>query len=131
MQSTISAQMQAAKLEPAAIDAFLDAYQQLVAGETGMMPEATLLPVRDVPTMASLASYAATGQAALQKTVVLRLNGGLGTGMGLEQAKSLLRVRGDDTFLDIVAKQHRALVQQTGVRLPLVFMNSFATDDDT
>jgi UTP--glucose-1-phosphate uridylyltransferase len=67
----------------------------------------------------------------LQKTVVLRLNGGLGTGMGLAQAKSLLRVRGDDTFLDIVAKQHRALVQQTGVRLPLVFMNSFATDEDT
>ena len=127
----ITAQMQAAQLDPAAIGAFIDAYGQLAAGASGMLPEATILPVRDVPTLAALDPHAAAGTAALKKTIVLRLNGGLGTGMGLEQAKSLLRVRGDDTFLDIVAKQHRALVQQTGVSLPLVFMNSFATDDDT
>jgi UTP--glucose-1-phosphate uridylyltransferase len=134
MQSTITAitaQMQAAQLDPAAIDAFIDAYGQLAAGASGMLPEETIQPVRDVPTLGALDTHAAAGTAALKKTIVLRLNGGLGTGMGLEQAKSLLRVRGDDTFLDIVAKQHRALVQQTGVSLPLVFMNSFATDDDT
>ena len=134
MQSTITAitaQMQAAQLDPAAIGAFIDAYGQLAAGASGMLPEATIQPVRDVPTLGALDAHAAAGTAALKKTIVLRLNGGLGTGMGLEQAKSLLRVRGDDTFLDIVAKQHRALVQQTGVSLPLVFMNSFATDDDT
>ena len=127
----ITAQMQAAQLDPAAIDAFIDAYGQLAAGASGMLPEETIQPVTDVPTLGALDAHAAAGTAALKKTIVLRLNGGLGTGMGLEQAKSLLRVRGDDTFLDIVAKQHRALVQQTGVRLPLVFMNSFATDDDT
>jgi UTP--glucose-1-phosphate uridylyltransferase len=134
MQSTITAitaQMQAAQLDPAAIGAFIDAYGQLAAGASGMLPEATIQPVTDVPTLGALDAHAAAGTAALKKTIVLRLNGGLGTGMGLEQAKSLLRVRGDDTFLDIVAKQHRALVQQTGVSLPLVFMNSFATDDDT
>jgi len=134
MQSTITsitAQMQAAQLDPAAIGAFIDAYGQLAAGASGMLPEATIQPVRDVPTLGALDAHAAAGTAALKKTIVLRLNGGLGTGMGLEQAKSLLRVRGDDTFLDIVAKQHRALVQQTGVSLPLVFMNSFATDEDT
>ncbi len=134
MQSTITAitaQMQAAQLDPAAIGAFIDAYGQLAAGASGMLPEATIQPVRDVPTLGALDAHTAAGSAALKKTIVLRLNGGLGTGMGLEQAKSLLRVRGDDTFLDIVAKQHRALVQQTGVSLPLVFMNSFATDDDT
>ena len=134
MQSTITAitaQMQAAQLDPAAIGAFIDAYGQLAAGASGMLPEATIQPVTDVPTLGALDPHAAAGTAALKKTIVLRLNGGLGTGMGLEQAKSLLRVRGDDTFLDIVAKQHRALVEQTGVSLPLVFMNSFATDDDT
>ena len=127
----IQTKMQAAQLDPAAIGAFIDAYGQLAAGASGMLPEATIQPVRDVPTLGALDAHAAAGTAALKKTIVLRLNGGLGTGMGLEQAKSLLRVRGDDTFLDIVAKQHRALVQQTGVSLPLVFMNSFATDDDT
>jgi UTP--glucose-1-phosphate uridylyltransferase len=127
----IQTKMQAAQLDPAAIGAFIDAYGQLATGASGMLPEATIQPVRDVPTLGALDAHAAAGTAALKKTIVLRLNGGLGTGMGLEQAKSLLRVRGDDTFLDIVAKQHRALVQQTGVSLPLVFMNSFATDDDT
>ena len=41
----------------------------------------------------------------LSKAVVVKLNGGLGTGMGLDKAKSLLPVKGDDTFLDFIAKQ--------------------------
>lgn len=123
--------MHAAHLDDAAIAAFCDAYQQLASGATGMMPEATISPVTDVPQLAALHTYHAAGVQALARTVVLRLNGGLGTGMGLEQAKSLLPVRDGDTFLDIVAKQHRHLMAQTGVALPLLFMNSFATDADT
>ena len=37
--------------------------------------------------------------------VVLKLNGGLGTGMGLEKAKSLLPVTGGLSFLDLIAQQ--------------------------
>ena len=37
--------------------------------------------------------------------MVIKLNGGLGTGMGMDKAKSLLPVRGGLTFLDIVARQ--------------------------
>ena len=117
--------------DDAAIAAFVDAYTQLASGATGMMPESTIIPIAHLPHVDDWADYRSAGQSALAKTVVLRLNGGLGTGMGLEQAKSLLRVRGDDTFLDIVAKQHRHLMAQTGTQLPLLFMNSFATDDDT
>jgi UTP--glucose-1-phosphate uridylyltransferase len=123
--------MQADHLDPAAIAAFRDAYAQLASGATGMMPEATIAPVSDLPQLADLDHYLPAGQQALARTVVLRLNGGLGTGMGLEQAKSLLLVRDGDTFLDIVAKQHRHLMSQTGIPLPLLFMNSFATDADT
>ena len=36
---------------------------------------------------------------------MLKLNGGLGTSMGLDKAKSLLPVKGDDSFLDLTAKQ--------------------------
>ena len=36
---------------------------------------------------------------------MLKLNGGLGTGMGLEKAKSLLPLKGNATFLDFIAKQ--------------------------
>jgi len=41
----------------------------------------------------------------LEQTVVLKLNGGLGTGMGLEQAKSLLQVKEGKSFLAIIAEQ--------------------------
>jgi len=123
--------MRAAQLDEAAIAAFADAYTQLASGATGMMPEASIAPVTQLPQLSDLTGYAQAGRAALPHTIVLRLNGGLGTGMGLEQAKSLLRVRNGDTFLDIVAKQHRVLMAQTGVDLPLLFMNSFATDADT
>lgn len=125
------ARMQAEHLDATAIAAFVHAYQQLVSGETGFIPEASIAPVTALPQLAELDTYRTRGQALLAKTVVLRLNGGLGTGMGLDRAKSLVRVRDDDTFLDIVAKQHRHLIAQTGVALPLIFMNSFATDADT
>ncbi len=125
------ARMQAEQVHPAAIAAFVDAYQQLVDGATGFIPESTISPVINLPRLDDIAHLRAHGQTLLAKTVVLRLNGGLGTGMGLAQAKSLLRVRDGDTFLDIVAKQHRDLLRQAQTEVPLVFMNSFATDADT
>ena len=36
---------------------------------------------------------------------MLKLNGGLGTGMGLDKAKSLLPLKGKETFLDFIAQQ--------------------------
>lgn len=36
---------------------------------------------------------------------MLKLNGGLGTSMGLEKAKSLLEVKDGKTFLDLIAEQ--------------------------
>jgi UDP-N-acetylglucosamine pyrophosphorylase len=41
----------------------------------------------------------------LSATAVLKLNGGLGTSMGLEKAKSLLPVKEKKTFLDLIAEQ--------------------------
>jgi UTP--glucose-1-phosphate uridylyltransferase len=41
----------------------------------------------------------------LNKLVVVKLNGGLGTRMGLVSPKSMIEVRGDLTFLDIAVKQ--------------------------
>ncbi len=41
----------------------------------------------------------------LSQTAVLKLNGGLGTSMGLEKAKSLLVVKDGKTFLDLIAEQ--------------------------
>ena len=68
-----------------------------------MIAESTISPVEDLVKADSLSVTANTDL--LSSTVVLKLNGGLGTGMGLDKAKSLLTVKGKDTFLDLTAKQ--------------------------
>jgi hypothetical protein len=62
---------------------------------------------------------------------MLKLNGGLGTGMGLEKAKSLLEIKDGNTFLDFIAKQVEHMRSSLGVDLSFMLMNSFATSEDT
>ena len=45
----------------------------------------------------------------LNKLVVLKLNGGLGTSMGCVGPKSLIQVRNDATFLDLTVQQIEVL----------------------
>jgi UTP--glucose-1-phosphate uridylyltransferase len=59
----------------------------------------------------------------------VKVNGGLGTSMGLAGPKALLPVKGDLTFLDVVARQVLALRARHAARLPLLLMHSFATRD--
>ncbi len=124
--SPFAAKMRAEKLPEIVIRTFEHYYNQLAAGQTGLIPEAEILPVASVPDAESFgAALAEAGKAALQKTVLLKLNGGLGTGMGLERAKSLLVVKDGLTFLDVIARQ----ALRRGV--PLVLMNSFNTRADS
>lgn len=51
--------------------------------------------------------------------------------MGLDRAKSLLEVRDGKSFLDIIATQVLSARKAFGARLPLMFMNSFNTREDT
>mmetsp|Transcript_16698 Transcript_16698/g.54397 ORF Transcript_16698/g.54397 Transcript_16698/m.54397 type:complete len:397 (-) Transcript_16698:149-1339(-) len=62
---------------------------------------------------------------------MLKLNGGLGTSMGLNKAKSLLEVNNKDTFLDLIVKQVLSLRQQERAPMAFMLMNSFATSKDT
>lgn len=67
----------------------------------------------------------------LKKTAVLKLNGGLGTSMGLEKAKSLLEVKNGKTFLDLIAEQIKYTREKFGSQVRFVLMNSFSTSKDT
>jgi len=67
----------------------------------------------------------------LNKLVILRLNGGLGTSMGCKGPKSVVEVRGSLSFLDLAVKQVEYLNAKHGVDVPLVLMNSFNTDKET
>ncbi len=125
--------MLAAGMSDSAIRAFGASYAALVAGGTGMIPEATISPAQNLPTADGLITPEADRAAdLLKRTVLIKLNGGLGTGMGLEKAKSLLRVRGGDTFIDLIARQILRLRAQTGGEVPIfMLMNSFSTSEDT
>jgi UTP--glucose-1-phosphate uridylyltransferase len=121
--------MRDAGVPDAAIATFAHYYEQLESGETGMLPDADLDQLSDVPAYEDLPDEA--DREALDKAVIVKLNGGLGTSMGMERAKSLLEVKEGKTFLDIIAGQVLELRPQHAARLPLVLMNSFYTRDDT
>jgi UTP--glucose-1-phosphate uridylyltransferase len=110
----------------AAIDTFRHYYEQLAEGETGMLPESEIEPVEDVQQLDDLPA----GEPPLDAAVVLKLNGGLGTSMGMTQAKSLIEAKDGQSFLDIIARQVVELRERSGARLPLVLMDSFYTHDD-
>jgi UTP--glucose-1-phosphate uridylyltransferase len=116
-------------LGDAAVATFEHYYERLRSGETGVLAEDELEPVDDVPSFAGLPD--ADAAEALDRTVVLKLNGGLGTSMGMTRAKSLLEVRDGMTFLDVIVAQVLRLRERTGARLPLVLMSSFATREDS
>jgi UTP--glucose-1-phosphate uridylyltransferase len=123
------AKMRDEGLGDAAVANFEHYYRRLVDGDAGELPESDLEPVSEVPSFASLPD--ADPGSAMEETVVLKLNGGLGTSRGMAQAKSLLPVKDGMTFLDVIVRQVLALRASSGARLPLVLMNSFATRDDS
>ena len=122
--------MHQAGVDETAIEVFAHYYRLLEHGETGMIPESTIDPL-DMEALADVEVAAEVAQSAIAKTVVIKLNGGLGTSMGMDRAKSLLCVRRGLSFLDIIARQVLHLRQQYDVTLPLIFMNSFRTSADT
>ncbi|QAY62649.1 UTP--glucose-1-phosphate uridylyltransferase [Xylanimonas allomyrinae] len=128
--------MTEAGVAPAAIETFSRFYRLLESGATGLVREADVDPLPPLARAADLDLTDDDAANALAKTAIIKLNGGLGTSMGMDRAKSLLPVRrtadGTDlTFLDVIVGQVRAARAATGARLPLLLMNSFRTRDDT
>jgi UTP--glucose-1-phosphate uridylyltransferase len=68
---------------------------------------------------------------ALQKLVVCKLNGGLGTSMGCSGPKSAIPVRDGKSFLDLIIEQIDSLNSEYNISVPLVLMNSFRTLEET
>ena len=122
--------MEEAGVDPVAIDVFAHYYRLVESGETGMVPESTIEPV-DMDALADVEVPEDTAREAIRTTVVIKLNGGLGTSMGMDRAKSLLEVRDGLSFLDVIARQVLALRKEYDARLPLIFMDSFRTSSAT
>lgn len=130
--SLYQVKMEAEGLTDAAIAAFRYSYSELVAGSAGNISEASITPATSLPDLESdIQSKTIKDPTLLQKTVVLKLNGGLGTSMGLDKAKSLLEVKGGNTFLDLTAKQIISMRKDFKSPVKFMLMNSFNTSKDT
>lgn len=122
--------MAAAGMGDAAIRAFRRNYEALLRDETGLIPETSITPAEGIPSSEALKGTEA-GAALLSQAVVIKLNGGLGTGMGLQGPKSLLPIRDGVNFIDLMVRQILDLRKSSGAKVRLLLMNSFSTSDDT
>jgi UTP--glucose-1-phosphate uridylyltransferase len=121
--------MRAAGYSEDAIRSFSSALRRVDDGVATLLPSAELEPAPDVPALDELPD--ADAATALAEVVVIKLNGGLATSMGLQDPKSLIEARDGHSFLDIIIGQTLALRRRHGVRLPLVLMDSDATSGPT
>ena len=129
--AAFESKMRAEKLPPNVIDAFRRSYERLAAGETGLLDRSQIEPAHELPSSENLGAYSGAGAAALAKTVIIKLNGGLGTSMGMTRAKSLLPAKNKMTFLEITARQILRLREKHRAVVPLILMNSFRTRRDS
>lgn len=130
--------MRDAGMSETAISQFRRMYDVWRSGNEGtVIAEDDVEPLTDVPSFHDVYGTIDHEKAvqAFRKTAFLKLNGGLGTSMGLEQAKSLLPVRRHKArqmrFLDIILGQVITARSRLDVPLPVTFMNSFRTSRDT
>ena len=93
--------MESAKLHPLVINTFTYYYKKVVSGATGLISNRDIKPVApdEIEDASRIKEYDESGRKALSRAVIIKLNGGLGTSMGLTKAKSFLKVKNEKTFL--------------------------------
>lgn len=123
--------MRAGDVQQTAIDVFSHYYRQLESGATGIIAESDIEPLENPTRLADLDYDEDAGRAALDATVIVKLNGGLGTSMGMQGPKSMLEVHDGLSFLDVIVRQVLSVRKALGVRLPLLLMNSFRTREES
>ena len=122
------AKAQEAGAQPSELAALRRRIEQLVHPDAGQLPGSSLQPLPDLPRLEDMRSPSeAEGREVLDQLVVVKLNGGLGTSMGLSGPKSLLQVKQGMSFLDIFTTQVLALREEYAARLPLLLMDSPST----
>jgi UTP--glucose-1-phosphate uridylyltransferase len=128
--AAVVAKAEAGGIHGAGLAALRRRLRQLGEEDAGLLPGEVLEPLENLPRLDELPEPS-RGQArdVLDRLVIVKLNGGLGTSMGLSGPKSLLEVKPGVSFLDVLARQVLALRKRHNARLPLVLMNSAVTRD--
>ena len=131
MQKKFEDKMKSEGLSPQIIETFKFYYQKLSNGNKVYIQSSEALPVNDLPKLDSLDKYEQTGRESLDKAIILNLNGGLGTSMGMRGPKSLVKVVNQMSFLEVIVRQVLSVRKKYNTKLPLLLMNSFNTHTQT
>lgn len=132
-----AAKMREHGMSEIAISQFERLYRIWQKDSSEWIREQDVEPLTDIPALRDLYHTIDHEQAheAFRHTAFLKLNGGLGTSMGLEGPKSLLPVRRHKAkrmrFLDIILGQVITARTRQDVELPLTLMNSFRTSKES
>jgi len=127
----IRAKMEEKGVNEVAIRSFEKAYQSVASGSSTTTSESEITPADGVISYQDLEARDDFDSRLLGQTAIIKLNGGLGTSMGLEKVKSLLEVRPGVNFLDLMARQVLALREQSGQKVRFLLMNSQSSSGDT
>ena len=124
--------MRANGLNAIAIDHFKKAYNEVIKGNNKLISETSIEPIHSVKKYEELDSPRDENLGSiLDQSVIIKLNGGLGTSMGLNSTKSLLNVRGELTFMDFIVNQIMHLRNSYNNDVRFLLMNSFSTSEET
>jgi len=132
-EELITSKMKSANLSNALITDFLLKVGQVQKGETGKVnwPDVgDLNPEMDEKDLQEIRANYSGDKNNLGKLVVIKLNGGLGTSMGLSFAKSLIEVKEGLSFLSIIANQINFIRKKYQIEIPLILMDSYNTQSD-
>lgn len=131
-EELIRQKMEHEGLPDAAIRALMHGVKELMSERKMTIDEEELCPVPQLPNWEDLVTTTAEADSSLlDQMVIIKLNGGLGTSMGLQRAKSLLSIKPGINFLDLIVRQVSSLRKRSGCRVQLLLMNSFSTSADT
>ncbi len=116
------------------VETFTQYFNSFVAGDRGLLTNKTISAPEEGDVI-DFITLTEKKSEYLSKLAICKLNGGLGTSMGLTKAKSLLPVfntnEGEElTFLDVTLKQLESL-RKNGSSTTFLLMNSYNTDADT
>ena len=132
IQNAIKERMQSEKIHSEVIEDYTKKVQKIFNGYSGKiswdnigdLEDTDYAKLEELPEPTDLKSD-------IQQLVMIKLNGGLGTSMGLSKAKSLISVKENKNFIGIIKDQILDLRKEHSAPVPLLFMNSFNTSEDT
>ncbi len=131
--TNIHEKMKGAGLSEELIAEYSSRVKQVIDGETGMVNWEhvhDLVPAEDEIFLEEIQEKYPIKKETLNKVAIIKLNGGLGTSMGLSKAKSLAVIKDPYSFLEVIIKQVEFIRKKYEVQIPLIFMDSYNTQAD-